>query len=318
MIEDSIKNIIKNYSSFFHNKKNVLGVALGYKHIKNINTNIPSLHVFVKKKIPINKLFKDELIPENFLGIKTDVIECGEINIFNNHTKSVNNKYILKPQFLISKVRPLQAGFSIGPLFHRHSGTLGCIVFDNKRNKPHILGNNHVLTYFNKMPKGTPILQPSLKDSNATLFNTVATLTKFVSLNFKKSEYDKRSKNEVDCAIAKLNPGIKYTKNIYKIGPVLNYTDAKLETYVQKSGRTTGYTIGTIDSINASFSIGKDSFAAYFENLIITSKMCEAGDSGAMVMDFSNRALGIILGSSEQKSFVIPIKPILKLLDIHF
>ncbi|MGL5244486.1 MAG: hypothetical protein ACRC7R_04815, partial [Sarcina sp.] len=284
MLENFIKDIIKNHTSFFYHKKGVLGIGLGYKYIKGINTNMPSLHVFVKAKIPANKIAKYELIPENFLGVKTDVIECGNINIFNNNTNPLNNNYILKPNPLISRVRPLQAGFSIGPLFHRHFGTLGCIVFDNKKNEPHILGNNHVLAYFNKMPKGTPILQPSLKDSNLTILNAVATLTKIVTLNLKQNEHDRRNKNQLDCAIAKLIPGVKYTKDVYKIGPVLKDTEAKLNTPIQKSGRTTGYTVGEIRSINASFSLGSGRFSSYFENLIITSKMCEAGDSGAIVL----------------------------------
>ncbi|MPQ42960.1 trypsin-like peptidase domain-containing protein [Clostridium tarantellae] len=80
LLERSIKDIIDKYDPIFFNKSNVTGIGFGNKRIKGINTKEPCLHVMVQKKLPSNKLYKHQLIPKNFLGIKTDVIETGKFS----------------------------------------------------------------------------------------------------------------------------------------------------------------------------------------------------------------------------------------------
>ncbi|MPQ44030.1 hypothetical protein [Clostridium tarantellae] len=329
IIEHSIKSIIKNYSDFFFNKKNVVGVGLGHKVIKDVNTGIPSLHVFVENKKPLNNLYKHEIIPNNFLNITTDVIETGKFSTENfspsqSNLSSLNNLVPIKPEpFLLQeRFRPLQAGYSISPSKSDSAGTLGAIVFDNFNNTPYILSNNHVLCNYNKIKKGTSILQPAKYDAKPIKANKVAKLSKWIVL-----EYSTKSKisnymlpiNWVDCAIAEITlPPLLIEKSIRYIGNIKGtFNTVSLDEQVQKLGRTTGYTTGTVTSIDATLTLGeKKKFR--LGNQILTTKISEPGDSGSLVLNFSNKAIGLLCGSNEKNTIITPIERILKLLNVHF
>ena len=86
---------------------------------------------------------------------------------------------------------PIPLGVSGGNLndistFYCCSGTLGCLVEDQKTGKQYILSNNHVLANSNLGQKGDPIMQPGLVDTSCghNLDTVVATLTTFVKLKF--------------------------------------------------------------------------------------------------------------------------------------
>lgn len=60
---------------------NVVGVGLGMKQTKNVATGKICLKVYVEKKIPKDKLSREEIIPEKLEGVKTDVEEIGGVNV---------------------------------------------------------------------------------------------------------------------------------------------------------------------------------------------------------------------------------------------
>ncbi|MPQ44110.1 hypothetical protein [Clostridium tarantellae] len=318
LLENSIIHIIDNYDTFFLSKKNVVGVALGNKFIKGIQTKEPVLHVFVKDKVPLNKLYKNEIIPKSFLGIKTDVIKSGLFkNINLKNMSSIKNPYDSNTDihFLNSKVRPIQGGCSISPVGVDYSGTLGGIVFDNTNNTPYILSNQHCLSNFGKFSKGTKIVQPSNVQGKKLLnSNVIAKLFKSVKLI-----YEENKLNVVDASIAEINSNIKYDKYIYKIGPVTGTTEGEVAMEVKKTGITTGFTRESIISTNGSIVTemlpGQD---CNFVKQIITNKMSEPGDSGALVLNNFNKAVGILASATDHLSVLSPIDPILSVFNVHF
>ncbi len=60
----------------------VVGIGIGKK--KNKTTYIRCINVYVTKKLPEDKLSKNEIIPEEIEGIPTCVIEVGEVKTHND------------------------------------------------------------------------------------------------------------------------------------------------------------------------------------------------------------------------------------------
>src|SRR3990172_7884567 len=88
--------------------------------------------VSVKQKLPMSQLVAADMVPKTLGGVKTDVIETGEIVAFQDPKQ---------------KMRPARPGVSIGH-YQITAGTLGCLV--SKNGQTFILSNNHVLADSNK------------------------------------------------------------------------------------------------------------------------------------------------------------------------
>ena len=87
----------------------------------------------------------------------------------------------------------------------------------------------------------------------------------------------------------------------------------------RKSGRTTGFTTGTITvldtTVEVSYGTGR---TAQFENQIVTTAMSQGGDSGSCLMDGeSSLAVGLLFAGSDQATIHNPIQAVLKSLDIE-
>src|SRR5215211_7536868 len=124
------------------------------------------------------------------------------------------------------------------------SGTLGALVTDGTTQ--YILSNNHVLGLADQAAVGDDVSQPGLIDNNCAVATLVADFTTAVPLS-----------QNVDAAIAELRPGtMSSTGFIEDIGaPSTTTVSPSVGLGVVKSGRTTGFTSGTISSINTSVSI---------------------------------------------------------------
>ncbi|MPQ44618.1 hypothetical protein [Clostridium tarantellae] len=315
-MKNSIIDIINNYNSFFLNKKNVIGIGRGFKVINGINTKELSLNVLVEKKVSLSNLEKNNIIPENFLGIKTDVIQVGRINLNNRESNLPKPRLQSNP---FSLVRPLRAGYSISPINSEFSGTLGCIVFDNLNNKPYILSNNHVLADNNKLEVGTPIVQPG---GELNKNNIIGKLSKVVYLNLslKKNEgYFDNVPNHADCAIAELFPNIPYLKHIPSIGKVTGISTINLEDKVKKFGISTHDTEGVIENLDVVIKCPvKPGANAIFSKQIAATRMSDKGDSGSLVVDANKKAVGIVFCATKSLTIINPINLILNYFNVHF
>ncbi|HEV2523546.1 MAG TPA: hypothetical protein VGU44_00245, partial [Gammaproteobacteria bacterium] len=196
--------------------------------------------------------------------------------------------------------RPVNPGISVG---HESvsAGTIGAILTD-QNGTHHILSNNHVLADTNQGKKGDKIIQPGSSDGGK---EEVAKLEYFVPIVMQCSN---NIKNKVDVAIAALNEQSKLNCVVPNIGEVIGINTAHIGMKVEKSGRTTGYTQGNVEAIDADLTVHyKGGQKALFSNQIKTSLMSSPGDSGSLLTSKSNNgsteAVGLMFAGSRKNSF---------------
>jgi hypothetical protein len=247
--------------------------------------------------------------------------------------------------------RPIQMGVSGGSfkarmkvrigklrLFECCGGTLGSLVVD-KKGVDFILSNNHVLTRTNKGGRNDRIVQPGLEDTTPTLCtqntaDTVAKTSRKVSLHFGKG-----NTNFVDAAIAEIVSGdVDTDGDILNIGPISATTDdpPALDQPVQKQGRTTCLTTGTVTAIDVKVAgilypqecnSGKGGVANFVKQILITATesttFVQPGDSGSLVVTnngagFCPQAVGLLFADNPDGTHAIvnPIEAVLKRFNV--
>lgn len=324
---EELLKMLERYKKKLLAKRNVVGVARGFKLVKGEQTDEECIVVMVEQKLPKEQVKKKDLIPAEIKGVKTDVIETGIIKALQPPT---------------DKWRPAPGGVSIGH-FQITAGTLGCLV--KRADETYILSNNHVLANSNDAKLGDPILQPAPHDGGK-LEDQIATLSDFVPIKY---EFDigecpigkgtvnivnsilwllrMRSRlqlvkqtsetNKVDCAIAKPLKEDLVKNEVLKIGKPTGITEGKLNMEIKKSGRTTGFTEGKITHLNATvrviYGLGK---WAIFEDQLMATPMSQGGDSGSAVFDKDNKLCGLLFAGSDKTTIINRIQNVFDLLNI--
>jgi len=321
-------------------KRNVVGVGLGYKISHGVNTGELGLVISVKRKEAVAALSAKDLVPPALEGIKTDVVETGVLRAFQlDHGPTEGDA----PMGPLDRWRPvIPPGVSLGH-YQITAGTFGCLV--QRDGERFILSNNHVLADSNKGGAGEAILQPGPADGGVST-DRVATLAGYVELDFgtvpsECSVADWSAKllnyvagafgsshqlqpvkqtaglNRVDAALARpLSPDIVSNEILY-IGAPVGVGDATLGTEVQKTGRTTGYTQGAITQIDATMSISYGEHAALFTGQLVAGPMSRPGDSGSAVLDMEKRVVGLLFAGSEAATIINPIDEVFAALDVE-
>jgi len=163
------------------------------------------------------------------------------------------------------------------------SGTLGSLVTDGSTD--YILSNNHVLADSDQGHVGDAISQPGLVDVGCVASNAriVATLTSWPALG-----------SNVDAGLAQLTGFMNTTGSIEGIGiPSSVVRTPAIGQSVQKSGRTTGVTTGTVQSINTSVNVkytttcgGHKGFVISYTNQVVVTpgSFSAGGDSGSLIV----------------------------------
>ena len=178
--------------------------------------------------------------------------------------------------------------------------------------------NNHILANSSngkdgRARIGDSIYQPGTTDGERNSRNIIGRLSKYVTLD----EYPKP--NEVDCAVAKPLNNDLIKSEILGIGKVQGVTVPVLGMNVKKSGRTTGVTAGSIKILNVTADVNYGGGRILrFENQIYTTKLSEGGDSGSLVLDENNMAVGLLFAGSNQGTLVNPILAVLDWLKVNF
>ncbi len=76
---EKIKAVKDRHEDDLLEKKNVVGLGIGYKEVEGLETDQLSLVVMVRKKELPSQLEAADLIPAEIEGIPVDVKEVGEI-----------------------------------------------------------------------------------------------------------------------------------------------------------------------------------------------------------------------------------------------
>ena len=309
-LQEKILDVTHNQYYYLMNLQNVIGVGLGYKRINNFDTVEPCIHVLVENKIDSKYIPFNNLIPKNYMGIKTDIIEVGNMDIKNVDMK-ISNK----------KIRPLQGGYGMSVLpkgFNPKSGTITCVVTRVSKGKTQyfVLGNNHVLAGVNKFQIGSTVIQPAIEDGG-TLSDKVGTLKYYVPIKEYKPYIT--FSNEVDCAIVEINKTLA-SDIIRFIGKVKGVGKPTLGLSVEKIGKMTGLTKGKIITIGVTIKIKfLDSRSAVFKNQFIADTYSVRGDSGAPFLNKDEEIVGLLLSGNEEKktSTFNDINLVLKALKVN-
>ena len=306
--EASITDICKNHYRYLMNLSSVVGVGCGYKSVNGIDTGQPSIHVLVENKINNNYVDANNIIPKSYMGIKTDVIEIGK-PIFRN----LND--------LSKRIRPLQGGYSISPGGQRFfTGTLGCVVTkkSGKERLYFVLSNSHILSGENTLKVGTKIIQPAALDGGDIVKDKIGLLSKSIPIKFESKISS--PVNYMDAAIAKLDDKSLASNLIALSGEVKGVLKPSLRLRVKKTGATTGLTKGRIQTVNATIEVDTDGDGkkiALYKNQIISDIKNDGGDSGALVLDLFNNAVGLLFGGTDKSCIFTDIKTVLKAFSVE-
>lgn len=330
--QEIVKQSKETHKATILAKPNVVGVGVGEKVSDGQKTGETCVVVLVRQKIPLAGLSADALVPQEVGGVKTDIIEVGDIRAFQNRT---------------DRWRPAPGGVSIGH-YQITAGTLGCVVRDRQSGDRLILSNNHVLANSNDANPGDPILQPGPADGGNQANDTIAHLERFCPIQFSESPptcsiagtvadigntlaklsgsqhqlraitANPQATNEVDAAVARPLDGDDILDEILEIGVVSGTATATLGMGVRKSGRTTAFTTGEITVLDATVSVSYGTGrTAQFDNQIITGPMSQGGDSGSLVVaGDSLQAVGLLFAGSDQTTVINPIQAVLDCLNV--
>ncbi len=206
---------------------------------------------------------------------------------------------------------PVPTGVSVGhPTIT--AGTIGARVTDGSN--VFILSNNHVLADNNNAVIGDTIVQPGAFDGGVNTDDAIATLSDYEPISFVTN-------NTMDAAIALTTPAeLGISTPVGEYGSPVGYgvPNAELHpaygdpqiigdedmslllgTAVQKVGRTTGVTTGSVTTVNASVSVCYNApdctqIAVFIDQVIIgPSGFSAGGDSGSLIVTDDAFAQGV-------------------------
>ena len=212
-----------------------------------------------------------------------------------------------------SRARPAPMGFSVG---HPDitAGTLGARVTDGT--SVFILSNNHVLANSNDATIGDSALQPGAFDGGSEPDDVIGTLYDFEEISFSED-------NVMDAAIALVDAadvsgstpdGVSYGF------PSTTVDSASVGMDVQKYGRTTGHTHGTVAETNVTVSVCFAGFifctqsATFVSQFTVTpGDFSDGGDSGSLIVtEDGNHPVGLLFAGSDTRTIANPIDAVLK------
>ncbi|HIE12525.1 MAG TPA: hypothetical protein EYP63_03720 [Desulfotomaculum sp.] len=106
---------------------------------------------------------------------------------------------------------------------------------------------------------------------------------------------------------------------IIRLGQISGIAAAKPGLKVQKVGRTTGLTAGTVQYVDVTSSVDiGDNQEAVFEEQLMTTGISRGGDSGSIVLDAENRATGLLFAGSDSYTLCNRIENVLSALNVRF
>lgn len=311
-----IVEVKKKYTPALMRKKNVVGVGVG---------GDSKVTVFVEKKVPEDQLSSCDIVPRTLDGVETDVVETGKIEAWG-YVPRASGVYT-------GSYDPAPGGVSIG---HRDitAGTLGCLVTNAE--EQFILSNNHVMACSNDAHIGDDILQPGSYDGGGRV---LAWLTNFAKIEFTEGAITCAVTNSLVNWLNRIAVWLKSEHRLYgyRRMSTLNYIDAALACPidevspeileigvpkgaakpilgldVQKTGRTTGHTVGKIKHVEATVRVSYGlTKTAIFDGQVIAGPMSAGGDSGSAVLDMDGYVVGLLFAGSDKVTIFSPIQKVL-------
>lgn len=300
----------------------VVGVDIGEKITAGEPTGELGIVVYVREKKNERHLPPEEIVPSAVGDVKTDVQEL----VIELQPAMQRVGVALPPA---EQSTPLTGGISMGPSRSVHLvppeveaegdysfvGTLGAMVQDRGSGSPMALTNFHVACVDDGWSVGDRMVQPGIPDGGDPATQEFGALSR-ASLT-----------DGTDGAVITLDGGRPWLPTVDGIGDVLGVAAAIVGGAVQKQGRTTGLTFGTVGSLDATLSldygdgIGVQTLRRQIRIDTDTSRserFSAQGDSGSAVMDLDGHVVGLLFGGSTDGSttFANQIEVALEELDV--
>lgn len=280
---------------------NVHSVGLGGREQKGAPTGELAVRVFVTHKLSPAELGRDSVIPPEFEGLPTDVVEMGQFELLDltdipsmpaDQTNDDEQKY-----------RPLKGGIQIQGTAMGGKGTLGFLAKVQGDARVMAVTCYHVLFDNNHKPQvGMDVGNPSPGRSCTDC--CYGSFGKHVAEDY----------STVDAAIASLDPKTQWLAEVQCIGFITGWDtvspdQAKTHTYrVRKYGRTTRLTGGVVTDVNVQGTItDKDLPDRPYTNRMVIKpnaqpgggqvKFADHGDSGSAVVNDDNKIVGVLFGA---------------------
>jgi hypothetical protein len=305
----------------------IKSILLQLPNVVAVGRTAHGIECSVTQKLPESALSIDDVIPKHMDGERTDVVETGIIRAL---------------------VRPAPGGVSVGHV-DVTAGTLGMWVTGTD-GYSYILSNNHVIADCNDANLGDAIIQPGYYDGGRYPKDHIANLTKYIHIHFLGEETDcgfskavaytlngmwkatgrkTRFKavvphadvNFVDAALAlALNEG-DTLHEIMNVGKVTGTIEATLGRQVQKVGRTTGHTTGTISQVDVTVQVtyGGGRMGVFTDQIAVKAdgeQFSAPGDSGSIILEGAN-ACGLLFAGSDTVTFANRIQNVESALGIY-
>ena len=322
-------------------RANLVGFGLGVKWRDGEPTGEAAVIALVRQKIPTEDLVERDRIPGELESMPTDVLAVGDLaalrllaprggpgarDLESALLEHYRDELMAAPPappaapaeagplVLTRRMRPCPAGFSIGNVAIT-AGTLSGVVYDflpgagtsppavgvGIPSRFYVLSNNHVLAASNAAPIGSAIVQPGTFDGGIDPQDRIATLSRFVPIQFDPPVPRNQHRNLVDAAIAECSFQ-NASREIYFNGAPPAWVrkgGLRAGDLVRKTGRTTNCTVGRVIVTNATVDVNYGGGrVARFLNQVVTTSMAAGGDSGSLVTDLGNNAVGLLFAGS--------------------
>lgn len=297
---------------------NVVGVGVGEKLVHREHTGTLAVKFLVKLKYSEAEIETRHRLPKSVDGIPVDVEEVGILRALAPRATRTSSRpgAVVMPNPR-SRFRPAQPGSSVGFRFPGDqfvmAGTFGAVVTDGT--DQFILSNNHVLADENRLAIGSSIYQPGLLDGGKVSTDQIAELTRFVPLQ-------SGGFNAVDCALARALRSDLVSNAVLFIGAPQGTAAAQRDVIVHKFGRTTGYQVGRVTSINTDVKIRYDMGEVAFRRQMIIEGLqgqpfSAQGDSGSLILERqTQKAIGLLFGGSPSHTIANHIEDVLQALNV--
>jgi len=331
MAYEGVRTAKADHEAELLDRANVVGVAVGRKMVRGLETDETCIVVYVDHKEDEVELSRRDRVPKTLDGVRTDVVETGRFRALELlETVAVDHT---------RRMRPAPGGVSVA---HAKvtAGTLG-ILAHRTSGEAVILSNNHVLANSNEGSPGDAILQPGSYDGGRPQ-DVVASLAEFVPIQFKERDLGTLGRffertlapvlaplglglqrlpsgktNTVDAAIAVPRSPDLVAPDILEIGRVAGTASAALGNRVRKSGRTTGLTQGRITGLDAVVEVDYGGPSAVFRGQLVSDILSRGGDSGSLIVDEANRAIGLLFAGGQTTTILNPIDAVLGALGLR-
>jgi hypothetical protein len=328
----------------------VTSIGFGYRYKDGAKTGETCIVVGVEKKLPQDQLPTERLIPLTIEGEPTDVQE----------RRIVAYDILPGAQALVQRKRPCPPGFSIGHTAVS-AGTLGAYVKRGTEDEWWVLSNNHVIAASNDGTVNDKIIQPGKADGGFSGTDHFAWLREYARIKWDGDENGKKKvasflwklwmapanglarlvkcpyrlqvhhslaieqpyPNLVDAALAM--PVIQgYVKLEYPfdIGELQGIRDLELGDRVQKVGRTTEHTLGTVEGVQTmvrvQYSAGK--MATFDDQLEVradSGEFSQPGDSGSAIVDEDSYLGGLLFAGGSGVTIANRISNVVSLLGVR-